>query len=105
MSQEDKWAFKALKQIDSISVEENVSMQMAKKSVAAEVKGLVGGRNCSLQRQVLPKDKTKTLMIFNRAQMAHEVPGHRSLIIVDLQQAWSHLQPPQSPIHLRQLVL
>jgi hypothetical protein len=35
--------------------------------VATEVKDLVDGRNCSLQHQVLPKDKTKnTLMIFNR---------------------------------------
>jgi hypothetical protein len=35
-------------------------MQMAMESVAKEVKELVGGRSCSLQRQVLPKDKTKT---------------------------------------------
>ena len=82
MSQEDKWAFKAMKQIDSISVEENVSMQMAMNYVAEEVNELVGGRNCSLQRQVLPKGKTKTLMIFNIASMAHEVPGHRSLIML-----------------------
>jgi hypothetical protein len=49
--------FKALKQIDSISVEDNVSMKIAKKFVAAEVKELVDGRNYSLQCQVLPKDK------------------------------------------------
>jgi hypothetical protein len=80
-------------------------MQMAKKSVAVEVKGMVGGRNHSWQRQVLRKDKQNLQLIFNRARMAQEVPGHRNLIIDDLQQAWSCLQPPQSPIHLGQLVL
>jgi hypothetical protein len=50
MSQENEWAFKDLKKIDSISVSENVSMKMAMKSMGAEVKGLVGGRNYSLQR-------------------------------------------------------
>jgi hypothetical protein len=60
LSQDDKWAFKTLKKIDLILVEENVSMQMAMEFVATEVKRMVGGRNCSLQCQVLPKDKTKT---------------------------------------------
>jgi hypothetical protein len=36
--------------------------------------------------------------------MAHEVPGHRSLIMEDLQQAMELLHPPQSPIHLEQLI-
>jgi hypothetical protein len=37
------------------------------KSMEIEVKDLVDGRSCSLQCQVLPKDKMKnTLMIFNR---------------------------------------
>jgi hypothetical protein len=49
MSQEDKWAFKDPKQIDSISVEETNSMQMAKNFVAIEVKGLVSGRNHNWQ--------------------------------------------------------
>jgi hypothetical protein len=53
--------FKDMKKIDLISVEENVSMQMDKKYPAIEVKEMVDGRNCSLQHQVLPKDKTKNI--------------------------------------------
>ena len=60
LSQDDKWEFKDLKKLDLIPVEENFSMKMAIDSVVVEVKRMVGGRNCSLQCQVLPKDKTKT---------------------------------------------
>jgi hypothetical protein len=50
------------------------------------------------------KIRQKHLNDLQQSWMAHEVPGHCSLIMDDLQQAWSHFHPPQSPIHLRQLI-
>jgi hypothetical protein len=68
-------------------VEQDENMQMAQNSVETEVKGMVGGRNHSLQHQVLPKDKTKTLMIFNKDHMAQEVHVHCILITDDILKA------------------
>jgi hypothetical protein len=50
MSQDDKRAFKALKKIESVPVEGKFIMKMAMEFMEAEVKRLVGGRSCSLQR-------------------------------------------------------
>jgi len=59
MSQDDNWEFKALKKIDSIPVEGKLNIFFFKQKTAYEIKRLVSGRSCSLQRQALPKDKTK----------------------------------------------